>query len=164
LPVLATMNQISGCLLLLAAAVAGSCQREATAAYQPGLGEIMSLTQMRHCKLWFAGQAQNWELAAYEADELEEGFHDAAVYHPQHKSSPVPLTKAIPDFTAAPLKALRAAIELRDAARFAQAFDALTGGCNSCHLATNFAFNVVVRPAANAFPNQQFAASGQQGR
>ncbi len=29
-----------------------------------GLGEIMSLQQMRHSKLWFAGQAKNWELAA----------------------------------------------------------------------------------------------------
>ena len=42
--------------------------------YVPGLGEIMSATQMRHLKLWYAGQAGNWPLAAYEVDELEEGF------------------------------------------------------------------------------------------
>jgi hypothetical protein len=38
----------------------------------------MTLTQMRHAKLWFAGQAANWPLAAYELDELHEGMQDAA--------------------------------------------------------------------------------------
>src|SRR5947208_2225088 len=33
--------------------------------FTPGLGEIMTLQQMRHLKLWFAGQAGNWPLAAY---------------------------------------------------------------------------------------------------
>ena len=45
-------------------------------AYTPGLGEIMSLQQMRHAKLYFAGQAENWDLAAYELDEIGEGFDD----------------------------------------------------------------------------------------
>src|SRR3954470_12741667 len=45
-------------------------------AYAPGLGEIMSLQQMRHAKLYFAGQAENWDLAAYELDEIGEGFDD----------------------------------------------------------------------------------------
>ena len=47
-------------------------------AYTLGLGEIMGLQQMRHVKLWFAGQAKNWELASYELDELTEGFEDAS--------------------------------------------------------------------------------------
>src|SRR5262249_41193919 len=42
-------------------------------AYTPGLGELMTLQQMRHAKLWLAGQAGNWELASYELDELDEG-------------------------------------------------------------------------------------------
>ena len=29
------------------------------------LADIMSGTQLRHMKLWFAGQSSNWELAAY---------------------------------------------------------------------------------------------------
>ena len=40
----------------------------------------MTLTQMRHAKLWFAGQAANWSLAAYELDELNEGMQDAATF------------------------------------------------------------------------------------
>lgn len=41
-----------------------------------GLGEIMSLQQMRHSKFWFAGSAGNCPFAAYELDELKEGFDD----------------------------------------------------------------------------------------
>ena len=44
--------------------------------YQPGLGEIMALQQMRHIKLWYAGRAGNWPLADYEIGELNEGFED----------------------------------------------------------------------------------------
>jgi hypothetical protein len=64
----------------------------ATAAVEPfvpGLGEIMSLQQLRHVKLWFAGQAGTWKLASYEVDELDEGFDDVVRLHPTHKDSPV---------------------------------------------------------------------------
>ena len=40
----------------------------------PGLGEIMTLQQLRHIKLWFAGHGGNWPLADYELDDLGEGF------------------------------------------------------------------------------------------
>ncbi len=127
------------------------------AGYAPGLGEIMTLQQMRHAKLWLAAQAGNWKLADYEIDELEEGFGDAAKYHPTHKESPVSIADVIPTLTSGPVKLLRAAIEKKDAAAFGTAFDALTAACNSCHQATNFSFNVVRRPASSPFPNQDFA-------
>jgi hypothetical protein len=31
--------------------------------YEPGLGEFMTATQLRHAKLWFAGKNSNWDLA-----------------------------------------------------------------------------------------------------
>jgi hypothetical protein len=127
-----------------------------TEAFVPGLGEIMSLQQMRHTKLWLAGQAGNWDLAAYEVDELGEGFDDVVRLHPTHKDSPVAPKDAIPRMVTAPLEQLRRTIEQRDAARFAQAYDALTTGCNNCHEATNFGFNRVQRPATNPYPNQVF--------
>lgn len=71
--------------------------------YVVGFGEIMGLTQMRHAKLWFAGQAQNWPLAPYELDELNEGFADAMKFHPQHKSVPMPLAHMFPQFIDAPI-------------------------------------------------------------
>jgi len=60
-----------------------------TASYRPGLGELMNFTQMRHAKLWFAGQEQNWQLAQYEVDELQEGFDEVVRFHASHKDSPL---------------------------------------------------------------------------
>ena len=127
------------------------------APYVPGLGEIMSLNQMRHAKLWLAGEAGNWKLASYELDELEEGFHDVVEFHPTHKDSPVPIAAVMPEITGVPLKKLHAAIDAKNRDDFTAAFDLLTHACNSCHQATNFGFNMVKRPTANAFPNQDFA-------
>jgi len=117
---------------------------------------MMSLQQMRHVKLWFAGQAENWELADYEVDELGEGFDDIVKYHPTHKESPVAPKDAIPRMVTQPLKDLRAAIEKKDATAFVRAYDSLTAACNNCHQATNFTFNAVQTPATNPYPNQVF--------
>ena len=141
---------------ILAAIGVAACNRVPEESYTPGLGEIMTLTQMRHGKLWFAGQAGNWPLAAYELDELREGFDDAAKFHPTHKDAPLPIAQLIPKMTEAPLKDLEAAIAAKDRGRFADAFDGLTKGCNGCHQATNFGFNVVARPVENPYTNQVF--------
>ena len=133
-----------------------ACHTPSAPDYSPGLGEIMTLTQMRHIKLWFAGEAANWPLANYELDELEEGFADAARFHPTHKGAPQPLTELVPEFTALPLRSLREAVSRRDPASFVAAYDALTAGCNGCHHATGFSFNVVSRPTANPYSNQEF--------
>jgi len=132
-----------------------ACATADDAAY-PGLGEIMSANQMRHTKLWFAGEADNWPLAAYEVDELNEGFADVVRLHPTHKDSPQPLRDLVPALIDAPLEQLRSAIDARDKDRFEAAFDALTAACNACHRATHFGFNVVQRPTANPYTNQRF--------
>jgi hypothetical protein len=125
-------------------------------AFVPGLGELMSLQQMRHVKLWFAGRAANWDLAGYEVEELGEGFDDIVKFHPTHKDSPVAPKDAIPRMITQPLADVRTAIERKDAAAFPIAYDALTAGCNNCHQATNFGFNRVQRPSTNPYPNQVF--------
>ena len=50
-------------------AAIGASEFGCSRGYQPGLGELMSLQQLRHDKLWRAGRAFNWPLAAYEIDE-----------------------------------------------------------------------------------------------
>ena len=123
--------------------------------YASGLGEIMSLQQMRHLKLWFAGAAKNWALADYELDELKEGFDDLIKFFPTKDDMPV---GQMAGSTAVPtLPDLKAAIDARDAAKFAAAFDKLTGACNSCHQASNHGFIVIQRPASSPYSNQSFA-------
>ena len=137
-------------------AVLGSACRQAHRTFAPGLGEIMTLQQMRHTKLWLAGEAGNWDVG-YEIKELGEGFDDVLAFHPTHEESPVAPKDAIPRMMTAPLADVRAAVEKKDPKAFEPAFDALTKGCNDCHQATNFGFNVVQRPTTNPYPNQVFA-------
>ncbi len=143
-------------VLALAACRTKVVPDEQQEAYAPGLGEIMGLNQVRHAKLWFAGRAANWALASYELDELGEGFADAAKYHPVHKSAPDSIGRLIPAFTDQPIAALRQVVARHDSAAFPAAFDALTAGCNGCHAASGFGFNVVQRPTAPPFSNQSF--------
>ncbi len=136
---------------------AGCARSSVQESYTPGLGELMTFQQMRHTKLWLAGQAGNWDLAAYELDELGEGFDDIVKFHPTHKESPVAPKDAIPRMVTQPLADLRDAVVRKDSTAFGQRYDALTTACNNCHQATNFGFNRVQRPQANPYPNQVFS-------
>ena len=147
-----TLTPISLALLLAAA----GCSRQPES-YAPGLGEIMTLQQMRHTKLWLAGQANNWDLADYEIKELGEGFDDVVKFHPTHEDAPVAPKDAIPRMVTQPVKDLQDAITKKDKKAFEAGYDALTKACNDCHSAMNFGFNVVQRPATNPYPNQVFA-------
>ena len=151
------LRRLLGCASFVLLASCAACRREPTQpAFTPGLGEIMTLTQMRHAKLWLAGQAANWPLASYELDELQEGMQDAATFHPTHKDAELPIPELIDKMMKDPIQRLEKAVAARDSTEFTQSFDALTEACNACHRATKFGFNVVTRPTANPYPNQSF--------
>jgi hypothetical protein len=123
--------------------------------FTPGLGEIMTLQQMRHLKLWFAGQAGNWPLADYELDELKEGYEDIVKYFPTKDDVPTgPMASAIIEKEVADLNK---AIEAKDRKQFTAAFEKLTASCNACHQSSKKQFIVVQRPTANPYANQSFA-------
>ena len=123
--------------------------------YASGLGEIMSLQQMRHLKLWLAGAAKNWALADYELDELKEGFDDVIKFFPVKDDMPI---GQMAGSTAVPaLPAVKSAIDARDSAKFAAAFDKLTAACNTCHQSSNHGFIVIQRPTSSPYSNQSFA-------
>ena len=126
------------------------------AQFTPGLGEIMAQTANRHVKLWFAGQAQNWDLAAYELDELDEGFVDAGKYHRTHKDIKESIPDLITQNMSQPLAALAQAVKDKNLAAFSTGYTNLTVACNTCHQATEFGFNIVAQPKFNPFANQVF--------
>jgi hypothetical protein len=83
------MKRIINALIALAASVILAAAQPASKPYEPGLGEFMTATQLRHAKLWFAGQQNNWDLAAYEIDEIKEGLEDVARLFPTFEGIPV---------------------------------------------------------------------------
>lgn len=160
-PLLAALALLpSACARRAAGPAPTAAASPAAAPFAPGLGEIMAANQARHVKLWLAGDAGNWPLAAYEVSELREGFDDAVRFHPTQEGSPLPISGLVPRIMTEPLNGVGAAVAAKDHAAFVKAYDALTAACNSCHQASNHGFNVVQRPATNPFPDQVFAPGG----
>jgi hypothetical protein len=54
------------------------------------------------------------------------------------------------------LEEVMKAIEKRDSVMFKNSYSQLTNTCNSCHVATEFEFNVVKVPTTESFSNQEF--------
>jgi hypothetical protein len=120
----------------------------------PEIGEIMMFQQLRHAKLWFAGQMNNWPLAAYEVKELREGFETVAKYYPTFND--VPLAQMIDAIRETNFAELDKAIAERDRGKFSRAFDGLTQACNACHQGNDLGFIAIRRPTAPPFSNQSF--------
>ena len=127
-------------------------------AYHPELGEQMLILQIRHARLWFAGQSQNWTLAAFELQEIKEAFDavveqnaDHAIFQPQR------LADILPAMTKAPILALRDAIDHGSKAEFEKTFDGLSAACTGCHKAAGTDFLVIQRPTAPLLDNLRTA-------
>jgi hypothetical protein len=103
------------------------------------LSDIMVATQLRHFKLWYAGQVKNWELANYELAQIRASFEDATRLSPNIPvASMATITQSADE--------VRSAIEAKDSAKFAKAIDKLTSACNSCHQAAGVGFIAIREP------------------
>ena len=125
-----------------------------TEQYVPRLGDIMNAIQQRHIKLWFAGKARNWELAAYELRQLKSGLIEAATLY-----SGIPATNVTR--LAEPAQSVADAIEAKDSRRFAKAASEFTNGCNACHQSIGRGFIVMQVPTASPFSDQVFPPQGK---
>ena len=121
----------------------------ATTQYEPRLADIMSTTQLRHMKLWFAGEAPNWDLAAYELNQLKASLTEAASLYPGIPISSVTTMSA-------PVQDIADAIGEKNAGKFRESFTKLTSGCNACHQSVGLGFIVMRIPTASPFSDQVF--------
>lgn len=127
-------------------------------AYHPELGEQMLILQIRHARLWFAGQAQNWLLAAFELQEIKEAFDAVVEQNPEHAIfQPQRLADILPAMTKAPVSALRDAIDHGSKAEFEKAYDGLSAACNGCHKVAGNEFLVIQRPLTPLLDNLRTA-------
>ncbi|MGJ4939681.1 hypothetical protein ACQR1W_03850 [Bradyrhizobium sp. HKCCYLS1011] len=126
-----------------------------TPANAPRLSDMMTRIQVRHAKLWFAGQAQNWPLAAYELSQLKTALAEAAVLY-----TGIPVSNVTTMMT--PIQAISDSIDAKDNKRFAKAVGDLTDGCNACHGSMERSFVMIRVPTENPFSNQVFRQSGKR--
>ena len=127
-------------------------------AYHPELGEQMLGLQIRHARLWYAGAAQNWVLAAFELQEIKEAFDAVVEQNPDHAIfQPQRLADILPAMTKAPVMALRDAIDHGNRAEFEKTFDGLSAACTGCHKAAGNDFLVIERPMTPLLDNLRAA-------
>jgi hypothetical protein len=123
----------------------------------PELGAQMLELQIRHARLWFAGAAKNWTLAAFSLHELDEALEGVVAGNPEHPAmQPARLADVLPAMMDPGIKAVQAALDRKDAKAFAIAYDQLTNGCNACHAAGGFDFNRFGRPKTPLLDNQLY--------
>jgi hypothetical protein len=140
--------KVAGLLMILVAGITAATAQSAEQ-YVPQLGDIMNAAQVRHQKLYLAGAARNWDLAAYQSRQLRGNLKDAAVFY-----SGIPINNVTT--LAERLNTLDAAIEAKSTPRFARAYGELTGGCNTCHQSLERAFIVIKQPSDKPFGDQEF--------
>ncbi len=127
-------------------------------AFQPGMADLMTmLVAPRHAKLYYAGTARNWELAAFELRQLRSALRRTVGTVPMYLDRDV--NETIDAMLGPTLLATENAIAAGDSRQFDTAFENLTASCNACHTYLEHPFLVVRTPAAgarNAYPNQRF--------
>src|SRR3984893_15233050 len=132
------MKRIVVATIALVASVRFAAAQSAKEPYAPGLGEFMTATQLRHAKLWFAGKQNNWDLAAYEIDEIKEGMEESQKRFQTHDG--IPVADMIKIIFSPAIEELEKAFGAKSSAKFTVAFDKLTSACNTCHAGANKPF------------------------
>lgn len=131
--------------------------------FTPGFDDLMTmLVQPRHIKLYYAGAAKNWELAAAESRDLRASFGRIAQAISKYEGNDVSLAAA--NFVTPQLDAVDAAIEAADGERFTAAYGNLTKACNECHTYMEHPFLVIKVPDVPsdiAHPDQDYRPVNQ---
>jgi hypothetical protein len=125
----------------------------------PGLGEYMSTIQLHAGKLWFAAKASNWELAAYELDELKETMEAAKSLNVEKKG--VKISGVLDSVLQTQVAQLAESIKSEKPAEFQKSYDETLSACNGCHTEAGYKFIHIIRPMAPPVTNQRWEISSK---
>jgi hypothetical protein len=118
------------------------------------LGQQMLLLQLRHGRLWAAGENQDWLLAQFQLAELNEALDDVVEQNGDDAAlQPQQLSVVLPAIMKPAVSQLRKAIDAQDRVAFEKAYDGLSNACSSCHQAADHGFLVIQRPKTPVLDN-----------
>lgn len=98
-------------------------------------------------KLYFAGAAENWELAdlySHEIEEIGESL-DGYTYHG------LDIGELVAQMMLPQIEKVEDAIDAQDARLFAENYQILIDSCNSCHVASDYEILRVTIPQVNPY-------------
>ncbi len=113
------------------------------AAHEPTsahFGDEMDRIGRRFERLGRAASAGRWEFASYEAHELRENVEALEHASPPHDIAQTDLPRLAAAFLTDALDSLDSTVARQDSVAFADAFRAVSNGCNSCHQSVGRAF------------------------
>ena len=124
----------------------------------PELGHQMLELQIRHDRLWWAGDAGNWNLAYYMVSELGEALrHIEETNGDAPELQPQKLSEVMPAIMGPAVRNVQEALAKKDRAAFAAAYDRLSASCNACHATAGVAFLHIRRPKTPLLDNLRYA-------
>jgi hypothetical protein len=123
-------------------------------AMRPSLSDLMVLTQLRLFKLWYAERVDNWKLASYQLDQLQNTIDRIVKLYPTTAS--IAQANWIHEKTVPALAGLRRAVAERNKPAYETAYVQITNACNECHKAAGVDFIEVRVPTRSPFANQDF--------
>jgi len=106
---------------------------------QPGMGRLMPEVGYRIWRLWYAAEVGNWDLARYQLEEGVAVMELSAFVRPKYG-------RAMASFLGTECDAVKMAIEARDWAGFAAAYDRMVERANQYHGQFNKGFIRWKRP------------------
>ena len=116
----------------------------------------MSFISRYSMKLYFAGEAENWELAdiySHEIEEITKGIVDREEEHDGINIGELMGTLLLPQ-----IEELELAIDSGDREMFLDRYNVMIQTCNQCHVASDYGAVKVTVPELNPF-NQDFNAN-----
>ena len=123
--------------------------------FKPAMDDLMTmLVQPRHIKLYYAGQAKNWQLAAFQINELRGALARIGRTIPNYRN--INVDTAVASIFADKLKAVGDAVKAADLSQFNTAYGEMTAACNDCHKGMEHSFLVIKVPEMGGFPDQEF--------
>ena len=141
-------------VIVIVGGFSSSSVAEEQNASSPTLADLMTLTQLRHFKLWYAQRLDNWDLAAYELGQFETTIARIVKLYPT--TSSIAQANLIHEKTDPAMSDLRQAIVDKSISRFESAYGQITSACNQCHQAAKVGFIVIQNPTRSPFSNQSF--------
>lgn len=106
---------------------------------QPGLGTVMIEYNVRMANAYFAAEAGNWDMVAYQLKEMKEIQEVGETTRPAR-------AEALKAFEAAYLEPLVAAATAKDLKAFKEQYTRTVGGCNQCHSQQGFSYVAIKVP------------------
>lgn len=118
------------------------------------VADVMTKLQRHANKLYFAGERQNWKLADFYVEEIEEtakAFSKLDVMHGQVNVSGLMGALILPE-----IEELERAVSEADSPAFRKHYQTLISNCNACHTAANLPFIVIQDPKTPVYDNQRY--------